>query len=260
MMQHIPILTYHKISNDKEIGLTTVTPGKFRQQMQFLAADGYQSIGFSHLINHYTIPDKPVIITFDDGYENVYSQAYPILAEVNFTGVIFVISDFLEKYNTWESVSFQKKYKHLSGEQVIKLKRAGFEIGSHSRSHHYLPALSDSELDDEITGSKRYLEELTGDPVISFSYPYGRYNDRIIDVLQRAGYAFATANLTPHKAPALNPYSMLRRSIYCTDTLNVFKKKLSGHHAFSSAYLTEFIIQRGALASIGINLIRRRFI
>lgn len=259
-MHKLPILTYHKISNSKEFGLTTVSPKKFKHQMQFLKSEGFESVGFDQLIDHRVLPEKPVIITFDDGYENVYTEAFPILAALDFKGVVFVVTDFLGKYNSWESASFQKRHKHLSYIQIIEMKKAGWEIGSHGRKHNYLPALNDEELEDEIAGSKRNLETIIDERVISFSYPYGRHSARVIKSVQKAGYAFATSNISVNRESGLNPYTLIRRSIYSTDTLNLFKNKLTVQKHLSPAYISEYIIQNGAFASIGLNMLRRHFI
>lgn len=259
-MYNLPILTYHKISNDKEFGLTTITPRKFREQIEYLVSEGYESIGFNQLLDQTPLPDKPIIITFDDGYENVYTNAFPILSEFKFKCVVFLVTDYFGKYNLWESASIQKKHKHMSINQVIELKEAGCEIGSHSRKHNYLPSLNENDLADEIGGSKRDLEKIIRDRVISFSYPYGRYNSRVIQAIQNADYAFATTNMRLYKKSPNNPLTLSRRSIYSTDTLKLFKDKLNGHNRFSSAHLSEFLIQRGALASIGLNLIRTHFV
>lgn len=254
-MFNIPIITYHKISNKKEIGLTTVSQSQFDIQMDYLFSSGYQTVLFQDINTGNKLPDKPIILTFDDGYENVYQNAIPILEKYGFKSVIFVVTEFIGEYNSWEAVPFQQKFRHLSGDQVTYLKDQGHEIASHGKFHRYLPALDYPELKDEIEGSKIYLESLLGDTIASFCYPYGRYSEKIKSVVKNAGYQYATTNAKINSGQN-NPLSLKRRSIYSTDSLRNFETKVTNHSTFNFSYLSEVLIQKGALASIGINILR----
>ena len=254
-MFDIPIITYHKISNQKEFGLTTVSQHQFEHQMKYLSDEGYETVCFKDIKTQNSVPEKPIIITFDDGYESIYQNALPVLEKYNFKSVIFVVSEFIGNYNLWEAVPFQQKYKHISKEHLTKILEKGHEIGSHSKNHFYLPALGKNTLKDEIAGSKNDLENIINGEVVSFCYPYGRSNIKIKNLVREAGYTFATSN-AGRGNNNMDMLSLNRRSIYAHDSLRNFKSKVSPNTGFTLTYLSEILIQKGALASIGINLLR----
>jgi len=255
-MFDIPIITYHKISNHREFGQTTISLDVFKSQIRYLSKAGFTSIHFKDLFSGKDIPSKSIIITFDDGYENIYHNALPVLLENNYKAVIFIVTDFLGKKNSWEALNFQHNYKHLSSEQILELNNYGFEIGSHGKTHRYLPLLKERDLEDELINSKQYLEQIISDPVISFCYPYGRFTKKIKQCVARAGYFFATSNLQPFKKKQHDQLALFRRSIYTIDSFKIFKSKIKPIASYSTAYLSEFLIQQGALVSIALNAIR----
>ena len=254
-MQNIPIISYHKISDKREMGLTTVSCSQFRSQMQWLRHNGYQSILFEDLLAKHILPEKPIIITFDDGYENIYENAVPIMRETGFRGIIYIITNFIGKYNTWEAVSFQRKFRHMTAAQIMELQDAGFEFGVHGRSHFYLPVLSSDKLHEEVFNAKKYLETILKREVYSFCYPYGRLSDRVCQYVLQAGYTFAIRNLGIFDNKNDNRLQLQRRSIYSNDSQSDFMNKLIFPTELSISFISEWIIQKGALASIAINLI-----
>ena len=161
-------------------------------------------------------------------------------------------------WGTWEAVSFQQKFRHLTLNQITELSRHGFEIGSHGKMHRYLPALTNQALTEELEGSKENLEKLTGQAIISFCYPYGRCNGRVINAVKNAGYQYATCNYLFKSNGFNNPLTLKRRSIYSIDSITDFKEKVFNHSIFAKSYFSEFIIQQGALAGIGVQMIRDR--
>jgi peptidoglycan/xylan/chitin deacetylase (PgdA/CDA1 family) len=259
-MFSIPILTYHKISDQREFGLTTISQIKFKEHIHLLKTEGYSTISFNDLLKETPLPERPIIVSFDDGYESIYENAFEILLKYGFKAVVFVISDYIGQLNGWEAVSFQQKHRHLAKNQILDLSRHGFEIGSHGKKHKYLPALNDKAVFDEVEGSKKYLQELTGKAIISFCYPYGRCTGRVANIVKEAGYRFATRNISFKNMDNNNSLTLVRRSIYSTDSINAFNEKIINHSIFSKTYFSEFLIQQGALASIGIHVIRDRFV
>jgi peptidoglycan/xylan/chitin deacetylase (PgdA/CDA1 family) len=254
-MFDIPIITYHKISDNKEFGLTTVSQSQFAEQMDYLSSNGYKPICFNQLNSNRSLPEKPVIITFDDGYESVYQNAVPIMDSFGFKSVVFIVTSYLGKLNRWEAVSFQRQFRHLSKDQILKLRDRGHEIGSHGKMHTYLPKLDNMALREEIGGSKADLEDILEEEIISFCYPYGRFTERVLSFVENAGYQYATSNPKINNGN-LNLLSLTRRSIYSTDSLTSFKAKISSPPHFSPTLLIEILIQKGALASIGLNFLK----
>ncbi len=107
VFHHIPILSYHKITPQKEFGINTVTPARFRQQMQYLREKKFQSVTFQDII-HGHLPPKPILITFDDGYACVYDHALPILKSINFRAVIFNHNRLSGQKNSWDASFVQQ--------------------------------------------------------------------------------------------------------------------------------------------------------
>lgn len=179
----IPILMYHYIRvvadpNDK-LGINlSVTPNKFAKQLDYLQTKGYHTINFQDVLTG-NIPANPIILTFDDGYEDFYTAAYPELKKHNMTAVSFII--------TGKSDS-----NYMTKAQIKSLSDAGIEIGSHTISHPDLSTLSEAKANVEINSSKTELENIIGRKVISFCYPSGKYTDKTIDSVKNAGYLFAT--------------------------------------------------------------------
>lgn len=252
-----PIIAYHKVSEKKEAGLTTVSPSVFEKQISWLANAGYRSISFNDLYTAEPLPEKPVIITFDDGYDCIHRYAVPVLSVYGFTAVVYIITGFIGKYSTWEAVKWQQKYKHLTAGQIRELHALGFEIGSHGQTHRFLPALPGEEIRKEATESRKFLEDLTGGRIFSFCYPYGRYTSRVKKVIAECGYTYGIQNLRLFKKTQDDRLALMRHSIYLSDSFNLFKKKVRRPLRFSPRLLQESLIQKGALAGIVINWLKR---
>jgi peptidoglycan/xylan/chitin deacetylase (PgdA/CDA1 family) len=249
-MMDIPILAYHKISDDKEFGLTTIGLNTFESQIRSLISEGYKPVTFIDILNETPLPKKCVIISFDDGYESVYHNAFPILQKYNAPATIFMVVNYLGKYNEWESFAIQRKFRHLSESQIMELRRYGFEIGSHTLNHYHLPSCSVGVIRTEVVQSKKKIEDITGESVASFCFPYGKYNKNSLKMVEEAGYKFATCNIQLIGKNNEHPFSIPRRAIYATDSIKSFLIKLEHPGNFNFLYFTEWTIQRGALAGI----------
>ena len=183
MKFEIPILMYHYIrvvdDPDDKTGINlSVTPDKFSEQLDYLEEEGYHTINFRDVLAG-SIPEKPVILTFDDGYEDFYTSAYPELKKRNMTAVSYVITG-------------KTSNRYLAKEQIRELSNSGIEIGSHTLSHLSLSLLGDEKAEKEISLSKQVLEEIIGQEIISFCYPAGRFNAKTVELVKKSGYDFAT--------------------------------------------------------------------
>ena len=185
----VPILMYHYIRVNPDphdqLGFNlSVTPSDFARQMDWLAANGYHPIDFNdlrgYLFGQGRLPDRPVVLTFDDGYRDLYTTAYPILRAHGFKAVSYVVSGFV---NSPVSVT---------SEQVLEMDAHGIQIGAHTVSHADLTKLSSANLWHEVHDSKTSLEGLLGHPVVDFCYPSGRVDDAVIQAVSAAGFQTAT--------------------------------------------------------------------
>ncbi len=218
------ILAYHRISNDESSPLC-VSPRSFRRQIHNLDRWGFTIVSLRELeaLRARKIKGRIVAITFDDGYEDNFTVAYPILAEAEASATFFVPSALVGKPG------------RMSEEQLAELSAAGFEIGSHSRTHRELPSLSDDELHEEIYGSKKELEAALGVTVESFAYPRGLFDFRCQSIVESAGYLRAV--VTPRKAGHRpGPFSLERVGIYRHTGSTAFALKLLGVYSEIKRY------------------------
>ena len=192
----IPILMYHRIGTPdrKNRFKGQYTPEKmFARQMKYLFEHGYQTIPLRDLINYAKQPTpakaKKICITFDDGYESVYTRAFGVLHKYNFTAVVFLVADCINKTCLWD----EDPEPILTAEQISEMAEAGIDFGSHSFSHRSLVELDTEELEKEVKGSKTALEELLGKQIEAFSYPYGAFNETVKKMVQQSyKVAFST--------------------------------------------------------------------
>jgi peptidoglycan/xylan/chitin deacetylase (PgdA/CDA1 family) len=193
----IRVLIYHRIypgAPSADATAWDTSEASFRRQVELMDRWGYGIITFNdyrlYLKGEISLPKKPVIITFDDGYEEVYDIAYPIMKQHGMRGVIFILGDRAVATNAWDE-GITPTRSLLNDKQVLELHAAGFEIGAHSQSHRNLANLSKSEAWEEIYRSRISLEILLNANVLSFSYPYGITDAAVKQMTADAGYSLA---------------------------------------------------------------------
>jgi peptidoglycan/xylan/chitin deacetylase (PgdA/CDA1 family) len=190
----VKVLMYHRINLDGESPKSefSVDESTFRKQMEFLDANGFKTITYRdyrhYLKGEAELPQKPVMITFDDGYRSIHHVALPIMKQHSMTGVVFVVADSRLKVNAWDVPLGIELWELLDQQQILDLHRAGFEIGSHTLTHRDLAQLSTEEAKDEIFRSRQILENLLHYPVTTFSYPFGVVNEQTKHLVSEAGY------------------------------------------------------------------------
>ena len=186
----VPILMYHYVRTPPDPNLDrlgwglSTSPADFVAQMDWLDRNGYHPVTLTELREYLaglrTLPDRPVVLTFDDGYEDFYASAFPVLQAHHFRAVSYVVSGFIGR----------KVY--LSADQVRELDRAGIEIAAHTVDHVDLTRIGQAQLDFEVAGSRQSLEAIVGHPVLDFCYPSGQFNARVVAAVQQAGFQSAT--------------------------------------------------------------------
>jgi len=227
------ILAYHSVSDDRRDGLS-VSVSDFDFQMDWLRRHRYTSLTLSGLTRWQPSKrEKPVAITFDDGYADNYTQAFPILKRYGFTATIFLVSKSHDTgvIHDWdrpkviESNDF-KAYELLSWAQVHEMANSGIEFGSHSCTHRNLTQLSFEERQKEINQSRKDLQEKLGCAVDSFCYPRGDLNEETIEIVKQAGYACAV--VTPPRASIpISRYTLRRVGLYRTTSRTLFRIKIN---------------------------------
>ncbi len=245
---HIPIINYHKVTPELDIGITSRHPSQFERDMVALRDEGYQTVTFYDL-QASRFPEKPIIITFDDGYYSVLKYALPRMQKVGFKGVVYMPVDFIGQTNHWDVQFFGKVFRHLSADDLRFLRQQGFEIGSHGCSHRSLPDLPEKRAIDEIRRSKQRLEEILQEKIISISYPFGRINPRLLRQVEQAGYLFGLASLYFTSSAEISHLFLPRFNVYRMDSSRAVLKKAQANFKSALGY-RDWLIQKGSLATV----------
>ncbi|MCX6809231.1 MAG: polysaccharide deacetylase family protein [Candidatus Berkelbacteria bacterium] len=191
---YAPILMYHHIGKKDPQDSYYVSPETFDQQMKWLKDNDFRVVTYMDYYKNRTegiaLPSKPVVITFDDGVLDHFTQAFPILQKYGFTGLFFIKTNFVGQtgYMNWE--------------QIIEMQKAGMEIGSHSANHDNMANMDIGSADRELSLSKKTLEQKLGGKIDFFSYPGGGLSDQIAKEVKSQGYlsALTTHHEVYHKA------------------------------------------------------------
>ncbi|MCR4944694.1 MAG: polysaccharide deacetylase family protein [Clostridium sp.] len=217
----VPVLYYHSVLPDSEVTTpneVTISPEKLKQELEIVKNLGYTTITLSelndYLNNKIEIPEKSIVITFDDGYTDNYIHAFPILKELGMKATVFMISS-----------QINSGY-YMSAEQLKEMSDYGIDIESHTDTHAYLDTLSYDEQLKEMTESKRKLEEVLGKDVTSIAYPFGNYNKDTVKASEAAGYTLGfTTNKGLDKRTS-NKLELDRIYVSSTYSLDTFKERL----------------------------------
>jgi peptidoglycan/xylan/chitin deacetylase (PgdA/CDA1 family) len=209
---HLPVLTYHSIDDSGSVVSTSLAT--FRRQMEFLSSHSFRAMSLSALVsllrNKSPLPAKHVCLTFDDGYENVYSDAFPIVQEHGFTATVFLVTRYCGRHNDWPgNLKSLTRAPLLSWNQVREMAQSGIEFGSHTLTHPDLTRIKLDLAQEEILRSKQEIEDRTGRPPTLFAYPYGRYNVRIQEMV-RSHFQGACSAKLGNVRPEADPYTIRR--------------------------------------------------
>jgi peptidoglycan/xylan/chitin deacetylase (PgdA/CDA1 family) len=229
-MSDVLVLCYHALSPDWPAALST-TPERFQEQLEWLVRRGYRGATFEQAV---TDPParRTVAVTFDDGYRSVLELAKPIMDRLGLPGSIYVPTDHVGRSGpmAWEGIDqwlggpHEQELRCLGWDELRAMADAGWEVGSHTRSHPHLTQLADAELEDELAGSRAACEEGLGAPCRSIAYPYGDVDGRVAAAAGAAGYA-AAASLPEGRFSRGAPLDWPRVGVYNADDLRRFRIK-----------------------------------
>jgi peptidoglycan/xylan/chitin deacetylase (PgdA/CDA1 family) len=224
---HLPVIAYHQISSDskpKDPWRLTVPIKRFERQMRYLHEHGYRSVSLAELLNLSAngLPGrkKCVVITFDDGYENFLTLAYPILQRYKFTATVFLITDRIRERDGQKRGSDDH---FLSWQQIMSLQKDGISFGSHTCTHFPLTRLSKMKVWHELVSSKECLEKRLGKKAQLLAYPYGDSNLEIQDMAKKAGYE-AACGINRGRC---NRFNLWRTQCHTNDSLLSFMVQLT---------------------------------
>jgi len=184
----VPILTWHSIGGATDE--FSVSEAAFAAQLDALQRAGFHTVSFRQWLEHEDrgapLPDKPVLLTFDDGYQDAMTAALPALRARGMRATFFLVS-------RWVGGAATAGRRSLTWDEARALLAAGMEIGSHGATHRRLPELGEAQALEELTASKRELESRLGTRVEVFAYPFNASRHRLRGVVQRAGYRAAVS-------------------------------------------------------------------
>jgi peptidoglycan/xylan/chitin deacetylase (PgdA/CDA1 family) len=234
----IPILMYHSISDVDDSSRhpyyrTVTAPRVFDRHLKFLHDGGYQTISLSDSVRLLRGPEadvkKTVVITFDDGFQDFYSLAFPLLNKYSFSATMFLPTAFIGQ----DCRQF-KGADCLTWTQVRELRKAGVEFGSHTVTHPQLRSVSTEQLRAEVGQSKHEIEEKLGERVEAFAYPYAfpetdaAFLDSLRRALQESDYLSGVTTILGRARSSDNPFFMRRLPVNSDDDPYLFQAKLEG--------------------------------
>jgi len=203
------VLVYHSVDNIdlcRNPSKINVRPELFEKHMRHIAKN-----------------KERFLVSFDDGFESVYSYAFPVIKKYKIRAVLFISTDFIDKT--------PRAASPLTWEQIREMAAQGFELGSHTISHRYLAGLAEDDIYREAAVSKKRIEDMTGNKIDLFAYPYGNtraFNEKTAAILKNSGYKRAYINMMGMDNSDKNPFEIKRIRIYGTDNMIRFKMKISG--------------------------------
>jgi len=220
-----PVLLYHKIDRptaDVKIRGAFMSPRRFGRQMSYLKARGFVFYTASGFADHYTefghFPARAVCLTFDDGWKDNYTNAFPVLQKLDIPATIFLVPACIGAVTARVTAEGEGEREHLSLSDIREMSKAGIEFGSHSMNHKLFDRITDDEIEAEVVGSKSYLEDVLQKDCRTFAYPAGFFTPFARETVKRAGYtaAFSTVYGPDDNADifAMNRTEILRRHGY----------------------------------------------
>lgn len=236
--ERIPILMYHGVtesgnSHRHPYYETATSPAMFEQHVRFLRDEGYTSVSLSEALRRIKARDErcsnSVVITFDDGYQNFYTRAFPTLIEYGFTATVFLPTAYISQTRR----SFNG-FGCLTWDEVRELKSSGIEFGSHTEAHPQLRDLGAADIRHELRCSKETIENMLGCALDSFAYPYAfPETDRVFvgnlrDMLEETGYDNGVCTIVGTADATCDRYFMRRLPVNSGDDLRFFSAKLRG--------------------------------
>ena len=253
----ITVLMYHRVGatgNDWERRYG-ITPEGFAAHMRHLRNLGMQAVSLADFLawldGQCPLPEGSFLLTFDDGYRGVHDHAAPVLLELGWPAVVFLVSDLLGASDDWCRAENPDRRAHaLMGPTEIRdLQGQGFSFQSHTRTHPDLTRLDDDRLAAELSGSRLALQELLDTEVTCLAYPYGRQDARVVEAARNAGYSHGFSTQPGFNRRSVMPLLIRRLDITGTDTPRMLERKIrygsnDGSLRQQLRYYRERLIQR----------------
>jgi peptidoglycan/xylan/chitin deacetylase (PgdA/CDA1 family) len=257
----VPVLMYHRVGeahNDWERKYC-VGAQRFSEHMRTLARAGWRAVSiddfFAWLDGRLELPERSFLLTFDDGFLGVHEHAAPVLAALGWPATVFLVSQLIGQRDAWCEAHNPSgvTYPLMDGSHIRELRRQGFSFHSHTRTHADLPTLADNELHDQLAGAREDLQALLGEEVPYLAYPYGHYDDRVLQAAKAAGYQAAFSVQPGFNRQDIDRMRIRRLDVFGTDTATMLLRKIKlGSNDGSFAHSAKYVADR-VLARLGLN-------
>ncbi len=239
-----PIVMLHKVKGENSSGSKewSITHEKFLELLDYLIEFNYQTVTFSDIVlaKERLSPSKKVVLTFDDGFKHLFDFAIPQLLKRGMKALFYIPTAHIGEYNCWDFARGSGEDQLMDEADLLELDRLGMEIGAHSHHHINLKQIRDeNKILDELLVSKQILESLTGKPVCSFAYPYGKLPLSYRKLMTKANYSFAVSIYQSVE----NDLALRRFGYYNSDTRKSLDWKLSFSYKLLRAFYDPFIQQ-----------------
>jgi peptidoglycan/xylan/chitin deacetylase (PgdA/CDA1 family) len=230
----VPVLMYHRVGeaqNDWEARYT-IDPDNFVAHMRALAAKHYRAVGVDTLLDWLEfgkeLPEGSFLLTFDDGFVGVHDHAWPVLRDLGWPFVVFLVSGLIGGTDEWTRTANPSgaTYPLLNVGHIRAMQREGVSFHSHTISHASLPAVTGSRLVEELTGSRHMLSELLGTEVAYLAYPFGHVSEQVEAAVRAAGYRAAFSTQPGFNRRGVNPFRIRRLDVYGTDKPAMLLRKI----------------------------------
>lgn len=232
-MRPVPILMYHQILPDPPSVFRkyTVTPAAFAAQMGWLARAGYTAIDLDHLLaarrGESSLPARPVVVTFDDGFQASVDYAVPILQRHRFTAVFYLVAGLMGQDSHWLRAERGIAFPLVDWDAARQLQDRGFVCGAHTLTHPRLTEISIADCRAELRTTRLSMEQQLGRPIQHLAYPFGDYNETVRGIASDAGYRSACSVRIGLSNADDDPLALHRIPISGQDSLVDFIARLS---------------------------------
>jgi len=227
----LTILMYHKVDRIPRGAAhrgNYVLPAEFEKQLTALKSWGYESVTLNEWLafreGKTSLPKKPLVISFDDGYRTTLTNAWPLLRSAGFSATVFLVSGLIGKTNSWDVDEIQEPL--LDERDVREMQRGGCSFGSHTRTHVALTKTPAELAAQELSQSREELESLLGEPVTALCYPYAKQNSVVRGLARAAGYETALIGRGGVNRASRDPYALRRIKIDTTTTIAGLRRTL----------------------------------
>lgn len=228
----LPILMYHRVHPEGKAATASwrVTPEAFEQQLKYLQEAGYYSVSLADwgeaILNKQPLPGRAILITFDDGYQDFYDFAFPLLKRYGFSATVFLVANNIGQTNTWDSV-YDEELPLMGWDTIKELQSQGIEFGAHTATHPHLTALSPLEIVTEATRARIILQQGLGRVPVTFAYPYGDTDAVVQHLVGACGYIYGVSCKRGLSSFQDSLLALSRVEVTGNDTLAEFVAKLS---------------------------------